>query len=74
MRLTSNQRHALAGLADGRVPAIAEYVYGGPRTFRSLERHGLIRYYPYGDHGSGSYGLSCRGRELLAKLESKDLS
>jgi hypothetical protein len=68
MRLSPRQLEMIAAMSSGKISQTGVHVYGGPRTVRSLEEKGLVRYYPYGDHGHGSYGLTDKGRKVADRL------
>ena len=68
MRLTPKQKEMLRAMSGGRLTVMGVHLYGGARTARSLEDKGLVRHYPYGDKGCGTYGLTAEGREMAARL------
>lgn len=64
MKLSSAQYEALAYLGDGVGLATFRGVYP-PRTVDSLVARGLVRYYPYGDGGRGTYRVTALGHEVM---------
>jgi hypothetical protein len=69
-RITERQHEIIRWIgANGRVDDCEAVVAIGParvRTLESLERRGLVRYYPYGGHGTGVWGLTQLGRRVAA--------
>lgn len=70
VNLTVHQHEAVRYMAGGRIDDIGALVaFGGSRqrTLASLERKGLVRYYPYGgETRQGVWGLTALGRQVAA--------
>jgi hypothetical protein len=70
VNITVHQHEAVRYMVGGRIDDIGALVAFGAsrqRTLASLERKGLVRYYPYGgeDH-QGVWGLTPLGRKVAA--------
>jgi predicted transcriptional regulator len=72
MRLTKNQISVLYLLRHRGRSTTMFASMAGIRTVRSLVAKGLIRYFPYGNNGRGSYALTREGQDCLIREDQKD--
>lgn len=72
MKLSPAVRSFVTALRDGHVSDWYARSQGEANTRRAALDRGLVRYYPHGDGGCGSWGITNEGRKVLRDLEKKE--